>query len=1300
MKFKKFLALSLAAAMMTTGIPGVGMLDGAVNVMAATPTTPGDAGDTIDVGDANADSDSDGKLDSNNYVSFKDSDGKEVNVLVYYGDDNATPSGISKTVTYNGKDQKPSEKNTVVTINNGQGGTETKLVRNTDYTISYYKAVKNGTNKVLGDKVSSIVDAGEYFVAITGKGKYSGTIYGDFSVGKLDLNANASNLEVKGATLGYTGKNIAPTVGSVVYDDSTIKLTLSPSDYTLEYEAGGTAQKAPGTYNLKLTGKGNYENSVDVTNDNVTGLTTSIVKKLSAGDAFLAIDKLNSGAPNFKIVGSSGSYELKPKGTIHASDYNVIVKVNDEEVSDADSITLADEDKISIEGTGSAFTGSISMTYNASNYTYKTPITKNDITILSNSIYTGDEIKPLVNVNVGGTVLTQGKDYDVFYTNNIDKGTSSASVTVVGKGAYYGVATDTFSILANNLITGTVASIPATVYTGQSQPLKASALTVTDSTGKLISSDEIDEASIRYYEIDKDSDDDLISDENGLMGYKVDLNDALLAPTHAGTYVVEIPFSSTGNYANASKLYQTYEIKPASITTGYQFATGYNDKKDNFKKEYTGKIVSFASGEVSLTQLDAAGELTSNSLTFGSEFTVETPKDARDVGEYSGVVKGTGDYTGEIPFTFNIVKTIGDADVAFNVEENKVNNKVTYVYTPVTLVKEKVSNSLLAADTDYTVSYYACKPSSQDKADFQYKGTNYAFVGGNATSFTLGEHYVAVINGAGDYEGTKYVVFQVPDVSEATSLKDASITFTKDYVAIDKYSDEYTGKPISVGATGSSNAIAVRVGNKLLSEGTDFEVVYNNNINVSKEAEVIIVGKGNYYGTVSAKFEITQKAMSNSKITVKTGAKQVESYCYTGKPLNASISVSDNDLGNLVEGVDYEVSYANIVPDGSNAKKDATGAYIKGDAIDLADITEVGSYLVVIKGIGNYTGEVTQLVKIDKVNLSSSVTIKGNDMVATGEEITPAFTFINKEDGSEFSIDVSNYTLKLYADKGCKEPLDSITEVGTYYAKLKGTNNATGTSAAIEFNVVEGKDIADADVTVLDSTENPKLLVVLDGKVLEADTDYTVEYVVGEDGKTGTAIVTGAGKYAGTVSTTYEIKKDIVALSKASIKLSKTSYGYNGKAKKPGVTVKVDGVKVDPSEYTVSYSNNKNAGTGKVTITAKDDSEVIKGSKTMTITIAKASNKVTASNVTKSYKVKTLKAKKATFKLSAKAKAGKISYKKVSSGKKITVSKNGTVTVAKGLKKGTYKVKVKVTAASSTNYKAASKTMTVTVKVK
>ena len=40
---------------------------------------------------------------------------------------------------------------------------------------------------------------------------------------------------------------------------------------------------------------------------------------------------------------------------------------------------------------------------------------------------------------------------------------------------------------------------------------------------------------------------------------------------------------------------------------------------------------------------------------------------------------------------------------------------------------------------------------------------------------------------------------------------------------------------------------------------------------------------------------------------------------------------------------------------------------------------------------------------------------------------------------------------------------------------------------------------------------------------------------------------------------------------------------------------------------------------------------------------------------------------------------GDVTFKKVSGDKKITVAKNGKVTVKKGLKKGTYTLKVKVT---------------------
>ena len=65
-----------------------------------------------------------------------------------------------------------------------------------------------------------------------------------------------------------------------------------------------------------------------------------------------------------------------------------------------------------------------------------------------------------------------------------------------------------------------------------------------------------------------------------------------------------------------------------------------------------------------------------------------------------------------------------------------------------------------------------------------------------------------------------------------------------------------------------------------------------------------------------------------------------------------------------------------------------------------------------------------------------------------------------------------------------------------------------------------------------------------------------------------------------------------------------------------------------------------------------------------------------------------------TYKLSS-AKKGKKKFKKY-----FKVAKNGKITVKKGLKKGTYTVKIKVSAAGNNEYNAAVKTVTVKIKVK
>ena len=161
------------------------------------------------------------------------------------------------------------------------------------------------------------------------------------------------------------------------------------------------------------------------------------------------------------------------------------------------------------------------------------------------------------------------------------------------------------------------------------------------------------------------------------------------------------------------------------------------------------------------------------------------------------------------------------------------------------------------------------------------------------------------------------------------------------------------------------------------------------------------------------------------------------------------------------------------------------------------------------------------------------------------------------------------------------------------------------------------------------------------------------------------------------------------------VKLAKTSYTYDGKAKKPSVTITgSDGQKVDASAYSVKYaSGRKKAGTYKVTITFKGN---YSGTTTKTFTIKKAKQTVTVKTASKAYKASKLKKKKQTFSIGAKASGkGKLTYKS-NKTKYVTVSSKGKVTIKKGTPKGTYKITV--TAAATTNFKKATKTVKITVK--
>ena len=206
-------------------------------------------------------------------------------------------------------------------------------------------------------------------------------------------------------------------------------------------------------------------------------------------------------------------------------------------------------------------------------------------------------------------------------------------------------------------------------------------------------------------------------------------------------------------------------------------------------------------------------------------------------------------------------------------------------------------------------------------------------------------------------------------------------------------------------------------------------------------------------------------------------------------------------------------------------------------------------------------------------------------------------------------------------------------------------------------------------------------VTLTDGTHVVDSSEYTIVYSHNTDAGLAYVEVSGTNHYSGTLTTTFTINQK--SIESYSATLSSTSYKYDGKAKKPTVTVKNGSKTISSSNYTVIYNDNKDAGTTTVTIMGTGN---YTGTITKTFKITKASQTVSA------------KAKKSslavggTTTISASTTGnGKLTYKS-SDTSVATVSSSGKITA-----KSVGTVKITVTAAATNNYKKATKTITIKV---
>ena len=150
------------------------------------------------------------------------------------------------------------------------------------------------------------------------------------------------------------------------------------------------------------------------------------------------------------------------------------------------------------------------------------------------------------------------------------------------------------------------------------------------------------------------------------------------------------------------------------------------------------------------------------------------------------------------------------------------------------------------------------------------------------------------------------------------------------------------------------------------------------------------------------------------------------------------------------------------------------------------------------------------------------------------------------------------------------------------------------------------------------------------------------------------------------------------------------------------------GLSVDGSgRVTVKKGTKKGTYKVKLKVSAAGDATHNSAEQQVTVkvkVVGKLTNPMSLTGKTAKIKASKVKKKKQSIVINklvgVKSAKGKVTYAKASGNKKITVASNGKVTAKKGLKAGTYTVKIKVTAAGNTSYKKATKTVACKVIVK
>lgn len=1064
---------------------------------------------------------------------------------------------------------------------------EDVTVADTEYTgetAAPSVSVTIGEKKLTQDKdytvtVSEGVDVKDTpYVVVTGKGNYTGEVTKTFAIKAKSITDGTCEI----ADAVFTGTAIEPETELTV-DGRTLKAGV---DYTVAYDNNISVTSDKKAAAL-IKGCGNYTGTKLV----YFGITARTIAASDVDD--IAAVEYTGSAITPAVVVRNGDITL-----VGGVDYDVRYTNNTAKTKQARAI---------ITGKGN-YKGTVTKLFEICGASIESA----EVTGYSEStVYTGDSIVfDGIKVELGGAELVDGVDYDVTYEANVNATTtdSKAYIVIKGKDNYGGQIRIPFEITRKSIETCTIDEIQGQTYTGSAiEP----AVTVRDGSVEL----ELDKDYTVSYDKNVEISGEAVAIVTGKGNYEgqisktftiakevIDISDAVIGDIPAQSY----------NYGAEVKPAVTVTYNGKVLTAGEDYAVTYADNRNVGTATVTVSGTNQNKGQITKTFEITPIDITDAAIVFEQDSYTFTGNAV--AAKISGIDIDGRVVTDLSAFTISFSDNVSAGTATATVTANEGQGFAGSVSGEFRITQASIENAVITADA-VTYTGKAVTPNVTVILDGVELAENSDFTVAGTDNIAVTDKAQAVIKGTGNYTGERTITFEIV----ARNITGASVS-AEDAV--------YTGSPVST-------AVAVTLDGAALVEGTDYELTYKDNINVTTgaaSATAIVKGVGNYTGTVSTEFAITAMDIAELKIA------DIPSQVYSGGAVTPGVTITNGDTV-LTEGADYTLSYSDndsvttkagvVITGKGNYKGSITKTFAIGAAVlsddDVSGISESAVYTgssitfdisvavegreltegtdytvsyennvnvtdkaeVVITGKGNYSGTVRRTFAITAKNIGRCSIDPIGGQVYTGSEVTPEAVV---RDGARVLAAGTDYTVS-YSNN--REVTDSAELTVT------GKGNYKGSLTTMFSIAMDVKDMSKASIE-LSETEfyysfgdsvRPDVTVTFDGGVLKENEDYELVFVGDSAEGTATVIANGINRYTGSVSREYEIKP--IDITKAGITLARDTYEYTGSEIRPAavmITVDRDGTShsvTDLSAFVVAYSSNTNVGTAAVSLTAK-----------------------------------------------------------------------------------------------------------------